>query len=102
MTDESSHRGPHLPRPASMHFEIRLADEARHGPPRVGTMIWANRAALGAGGHIGTDSVIHKRDEAARVMYWTADPIPQQCERGSHRAGPWAISPLRAHPPPRR
>jgi hypothetical protein len=24
--------------------------EARHGPPRVGTMIWTSRAALGAGG----------------------------------------------------
>src|SRR5438309_1096004 len=34
--------------------------EARHGPPRVGTMIWASRAALGAGD---TDKVIHKRDE---------------------------------------
>ena len=66
-----------------MHFEIWLADEARHGPPRVGTMIWANRAALGAGGHIGTDSVILKRDEAARVMYWTAEPLPS----GDHRAG---------------
>ena len=61
-----------------MHFEIWLADEARHGPAHVGTMMWTSRAALGAGGHIGTDRVIHKRDEAARVVYWTADPIPQQ------------------------
>jgi hypothetical protein len=28
---------------------------ARHGPPHVGTMIWANRAALGAGGRNGTN-----------------------------------------------
>ena len=47
----------------SMHFETSLADEARHGPPRVGTMIWASRAALGADGRKGTDRVIHRRDE---------------------------------------
>jgi alkylation response protein AidB-like acyl-CoA dehydrogenase len=29
--------------------------KARHGPPHVGTMIWASRAALGAGGRNGTD-----------------------------------------------
>jgi hypothetical protein len=82
-----------------MHFEIRLADEARHGPPRVGTIIWANRAALGAGGHIGTDSGIHKRDEAARVMYWTADPIPSN-ESGPHRAKTMInISPTRSSSP---
>jgi hypothetical protein len=28
--------------------------KARHGPPHVGTMIWTNRAALGAGGRNGT------------------------------------------------
>jgi len=50
----------------------------------VGTMIWTNRVALGAGGRNGTDRVIHKRDE---------EP---------HRAGPWTTSTLRAHPPPRR
>jgi len=27
--------------------------KARHGPPHVGTMIWASRAALGAGGRTG-------------------------------------------------
>ena len=35
-------------------FEIWLPMEARHGPPHVGTMIWASRAALGAGGRNGT------------------------------------------------
>jgi hypothetical protein len=37
--------------------------KARHGPSHVGTMMWASRAALGAGGRNGTDRVIHKRDE---------------------------------------
>jgi len=36
---------------------------ARHGPPRVGTMLWTSRAALGAGGRNGTDRVVHKPDE---------------------------------------
>jgi hypothetical protein len=35
--------------------------KARHGPPRVGTMIWASRAALGADGRVSTDRVMHKR-----------------------------------------
>src|SRR5262245_13888926 len=39
-------------------------------------MIWTSRATLGAGGRNGTDRGIHKPDEAARVMYWTADPLP--------------------------
>jgi hypothetical protein len=38
---------------------------ARHGPPHVGTMIWTNRAALGAGGRNSTDWVIHTRDRRA-------------------------------------
>ena len=37
--------------------------EARPGPSLVGTVFWASRAALGAGGRNGTDSVIPKRDE---------------------------------------
>src|SRR5262249_56996533 len=68
--------------PASMHFKASSPMKARHGPPRAGTMIWANRAALGAGGRTGR--VIHKRDEAPRIMYWTTDPLPS----GDHRAGP--------------
>jgi len=37
--------------------------KARHGPPHVGTMVWASRGGLGAGGLNGADRVIHKRDE---------------------------------------
>src|SRR5689334_4844729 len=47
----------------------RLAyDEARPGPPHVGTMIWASRAALGACGRSGTDRVIHRDEEPHRAM----------------------------------
>jgi hypothetical protein len=37
--------------------------KARHHPPHVGTMIWTNRAALGAGGRNGTDRIIPRRDD---------------------------------------
>ena len=37
--------------------------KARHGPPHVGTIIWTNRAALGAGGRNGTDRIIPRRDD---------------------------------------
>jgi hypothetical protein len=42
------------------------------GEPSRARRRWAN----------GTDRVIHKRDEAPRVMYWTADPVPSN-ETGS-------------------
>ena len=42
----------------------RLAyDEARPGPPHVGTKIWASRAARGAGGRNDAYGAIHKRDD---------------------------------------
>ena len=40
---------------ASMHFETSLADGSAARSARVGTMIWASRAALGAGGRNGTN-----------------------------------------------
>jgi hypothetical protein len=53
--------------PANGWCQKRIDDgwprKARHGPPRVGTMIWASRAALGADGRNGTDRMIHRRDE---------------------------------------
>jgi hypothetical protein len=44
-------------------LETRLADGSAARSAHVRTMIWASRAALGAGGLNGTDRVIHKRDE---------------------------------------
>jgi hypothetical protein len=35
--------------------ETRMADEARHGPPRVGTMIWDEPSRARCGGRNGTD-----------------------------------------------
>jgi hypothetical protein len=49
---------------------IEMGSESAARPAHVGTMIWASRAALGAGGRKGTDRVIHKLEEE------------------SHRAGP--------------
>jgi hypothetical protein len=53
----------HTPRAGWERGTVRPVWGPRHGPPRVGTMIWTNRAALGGGGRNGTDRVIHKRDE---------------------------------------
>jgi hypothetical protein len=49
---------PANPGAPSLRSENLLAwpMKARHGPPRVGTMIWASRAALGAGGRDATDT----------------------------------------------
>ena len=38
-----------------------LTTEERGTVRPVGTMIWASRAALGAGGRNGTDRIIHSR-----------------------------------------
>ena len=47
----------------AIRYATRPADESTARSAHVGTMIWTNRAALGAGGRNNTDWVIHKRDE---------------------------------------
>jgi Bacterial regulatory helix-turn-helix protein, lysR family len=62
--------------------------KARHGPPHVGTMIWTNRAALGAVGRNGTD-----REEPHRAG-------PCRWDRSRHlRSSSWPSAPWCCHLP---
>jgi hypothetical protein len=55
---------------------------ARHRPPEVGTMIWASRAALGAGGTNDAYGAIHNK------MMDLTEPKHEGLRAGAHRGRP--------------